>query len=149
MLAVLGLISWLLPPNARQSDPLCGGAGCGRCVLLLCRTLSSLVLSAEVPAVGVFCFCCRTLSSLILSAEAPSVGDAFCFCRQSLGSLILSAEAPAVGDAFCFCRQSLGSLILSTEAPAVGDAFCFCRKRWAVVSSLPRRRLWAFSNYVG
>jgi len=65
-----------------------------------CRTLSSLILSAEAPAVGVFCFCCRTLGSLILSTEAPAVG-VFCFCCRTLGSLILSAEAPAVG-VFCF-----------------------------------------------
>jgi hypothetical protein len=35
MLAVLGLIPWLLPLNAGQSNPLWGGAGCGRFLLLL------------------------------------------------------------------------------------------------------------------
>jgi hypothetical protein len=34
----------------------------------------SLILSAEAPAVGVFCFCCRTLGTLILLAEALPVG---------------------------------------------------------------------------
>jgi len=88
------------------------------------KSLDSVILAAEAPAVGdAFCFCCWMLSSLILSAEAQAVGI-FCFCCWMLDSLILSVEAPAVGI-FCFCCQTLDSLILSVEAPAMG-VFCFC-----------------------
>jgi hypothetical protein len=42
-----------------------------------------MILSAEVPAAGnVFCIYCRMLGSLILSAEAPAVG-VFCFLVRS------------------------------------------------------------------
>jgi hypothetical protein len=32
---------------------------------------------------NVFCICCRTLGSLILSAETPAVGDVFSFLVRS------------------------------------------------------------------
>jgi hypothetical protein len=44
----------ILLPNTGRSDPLDGGARYGRCFCFCCRTLGSLILAAEVPAVGVF-----------------------------------------------------------------------------------------------
>jgi hypothetical protein len=144
MLAVLGLISWLLPPNAGQSDPLGGGAGCGCFRLLLPNAGQSEPLCGG-DDYG------RCIQLLLPNAEQSDPRCGGPGCGRFLPLLPTAGQSDPLcggggcGRCFMHLVPKAGSLILSAEAPAVGDAVCFCCRKLAISSSLRRRWLWAFS----